>query len=359
MSKQSLSKGTLGLKFMNRTVPPSTPPTAPSDPPPTRSTSSAAPAPTAAPATVRPRTVTHDTSLLSFPILSASAASGFVNSNSYYNSMPLTSTAISGRRSFGGANVEIERLNDPTSHQAPPLPEGAAKDKASKSSLKKKQRDLPISARRTDHPTTTSTKRAPQDAAGSSRQQQQQTQQQKKKRRISGPADDDGDLELAAKWEGDEDQVSLSSGFKKPGGFEGAKLNDKGKGRAKGHGGLLDLDQHKWGKRGDTREWDREKPTTEEYELGSEEDDQRILDGIDDEFEEDDDDESESESEDDEEEIRRMLVSAKALDRKRSSAAAAASKVKKDFIEREVGKREGQSMGESPRKGKGKSKARR
>lgn len=26
MSKQSLSKGTLGLKFMNRTIPPSTPP---------------------------------------------------------------------------------------------------------------------------------------------------------------------------------------------------------------------------------------------------------------------------------------------------------------------------------------------
>lgn len=60
------------------------------------------------------RTVIHESSLLSFPLLSTLAStsrastSSFTSTSATYSSMPLTAGAISGRRSYGGANVEIE-----------------------------------------------------------------------------------------------------------------------------------------------------------------------------------------------------------------------------------------------------------
>jgi hypothetical protein len=306
--------------------------------------------------------------------------------------MPLTSTAISGRRSFGGANIEIEvkslfplpprtgtsrqkvkterkphkqKLNDPTSHQAPPPSTSNSNKgdgKSSKSSLKKKQKELPISGRRTD--LNNGQKR--RDTIDTTPQQQQ-----KKKRRVSSEQqeeeeeEEDAKMDMNTKWEGGEDQVSLT-GFKKPSGFEGAKKLTGGTSSSKkgggggGKKGLMDLDQHKWGKKGETREWDREKPTKEEYELGSEEDDQRILDGLD---EDDEDSEDSEESEDDEEEIRKMLMSAKALDRRRATAGSGLGstpnkKKEKEMIEKELARSEGKSLGEGiskKRKDKGKS----
>lgn len=164
-----LSKGTLGLKFMNRQAP-----VAASTPPPPPSAPAAAAASTTTPTTSKPanptasaatatatrktdgrttnrnewdasstgwvfripppgwqptrpdvRTVTltlylyrrsrtsvvHETSLLSFPLLSTLNKNQAASSSSMtatYSSMPLTSAMVSGRRSFGGANVEIE-----------------------------------------------------------------------------------------------------------------------------------------------------------------------------------------------------------------------------------------------------------
>lgn len=60
------------------------------------------------------RTVVHESSLLSFPLLStlnsapSTSTSSFSSTATSYSSMPLTAGAISGRRSYGGANVEIE-----------------------------------------------------------------------------------------------------------------------------------------------------------------------------------------------------------------------------------------------------------
>jgi len=167
-------------------------------------------------------------------------------------------------------------------------------------------------------------------------------------------------MEMGTQWEGGEDEVSFSGGgYKKPSGFEGVKTSSSKTGKGKSKGMMMGMEQSKWGKRGETREWDREKPTREEYELGSEEDDRRILEGLD---RDDSDEDSESESEsddDDEEEIRKMLMSAKALDndKKRSTLA---SKEKKELIEKEIRREEEKRMmgggGGARRKDKGGNK---
>jgi hypothetical protein len=57
------------------------------------------------------RRVIHEGSLLSFPLLSSFSSTPKASSSSYahtYSSMPMTSSVVSGRRSFGGANAEIE-----------------------------------------------------------------------------------------------------------------------------------------------------------------------------------------------------------------------------------------------------------
>ncbi|GAA5849270.1 hypothetical protein JCM5353_005993 [Sporobolomyces roseus] len=355
MSKQSLSKGTLGLKFMNRTIPPSTPPQPQSTP----IDKGKQPATTETTTTRRP-TITHDSSLLSFPLLSNSFASTSTSTSSnfststYYNSMPLTSSAISGRRSFGGANIEIEKLNDPASHPAPqPNEKETEKEKDSKSSLKKKQRELPISGRR-------------QDLSGGNKKvlkrlseadEQHETEKRRKFQEGGG-----GGMKEAADGNWDlgknEDQVSFSSNnnnnsakeFRKPVGFEGVKKQSR---QRRGEGGMMDETAHKWGKKGSVREWDQDK----EAELGSEEEDQRVLDGLDSDSEsessESSGDDDEGSDGDDEAAIREMLMSAKALDRKRD-ASSGTSKQKKETIEREMRRDEEGMMGE--RQGSGPSK---
>lgn len=81
-----------------------------------------------------------------------------------------------------------------------------------------------------------------------------------------------GDLDVP-QWDGGEDEVALgggagagAAGFARPAGFEGARTKGstaKGKGKGKGRAGdaLLrdDSEEHRWGKRGETREWDEDK----------------------------------------------------------------------------------------------------
>ncbi|GAA5934365.1 uncharacterized protein JCM15063_004554 [Sporobolomyces koalae] len=343
MSKQSLSKGTLGLKFMNRTTPgaspssssaPSPAPAAPVPPPKSvnlnSNTSGSEPRSHQPSTTPFKPTIIHETSYLSFPLLSTSISTTTASSSdatftnaSYYSSMPLTTTAISGRRSFGGANIEIEKLNDPNSHQVQSNSKGERRgdgNQESKSSLKKKQRQLPISGRRTDlNPP---------------------------KKRTSDVATLASNLKKPRASSGGGDQ------FEKPRGFEGAKLGstsasstmkrDKGKGKLT-KGGLMDDDAHEWGARGTTREWDRGKET--DLELGSDEEDQRILDEIDQDDEDDDEDEEDEDDvtgDEEEEEIRQMLVKAKAVDRERQR------RVRQQDIDKQLNQRE-QSMMAEPR----------
>jgi len=135
--------------------------------------------------------------------------------------------------------------------------------------------------------------------------------------------------------------------FRKPAGFEGVKKQSRQK---RGEGGMMG-DEHQWGKKGSVREWDQDK----EAELGSEEEDQRVLDGLDSDSESVSDDEEGSDS-DDEAAIREMLMSAKALDRKREGAGSGASKQKKETIEREMRRDEegmmGERQGSGPKGGK-------
>lgn len=62
----------------------------------------------------------HEGSLLSFPLLSSATSSRSFAAPTSYTSMPWTASVVSGRRSFGGANAEIEVR--PSRLPPPPLP---------------------------------------------------------------------------------------------------------------------------------------------------------------------------------------------------------------------------------------------
>ncbi|GAA5822853.1 hypothetical protein JCM3770_003199 [Rhodotorula araucariae] len=307
MPPKQLSKGTMGLKFMNRALPASTPSAAstassgqstPAPPPKAASATANATGTGAAttgrtatgpgtgtPSAPRPRddddwtrttsggrsgarTVIHESSLLSFPLLStlsartsASTSSTFTSTTATYSSMPLTAGAISGRRSYGGANVEIEKLNDPSSHQAPAASSTGESKAALKKRLKAERDAAPVSVRRSGGSTLSSAKTGKRTAA------LDKDKVDGGKRRRTGESDADemsGDLQ----WDGGEDTVSLpgagagaggvaaQQGFARPAGFEGAR--SKGKGRARTvEAGLGD--GHTWAQRGETREWDEDK----------------------------------------------------------------------------------------------------
>ncbi|GAA5851673.1 hypothetical protein JCM9279_002542 [Rhodotorula babjevae] len=329
--KQQLSKGTLGLKFMNRVVPsspasappPPPPPLAAAQQPPAATAQRTKPAPTAATSTssaptklatsrtkvapdsapappARPqagddddwsrrtvggtRTVIHESSLLSFPLLAtlssraststSTSTSTFTSTNVTYSSMPLTAGAIPGRRSYGGANVEIEKLNDPSSHQAPPA------TAESKSALKKRQKaerdaeTVPVRRSATGGGSTLSSAKTGKRTAALEAERrgivagEGEGGEGTKRRRT-------GDLEVPT-WDGGEDEVALgggggtgagAGGFARPAGFEGARATGKGKGKGRAGAGagagdaLLrdDGEEHRWGARGETRAWDEDK----------------------------------------------------------------------------------------------------
>jgi len=235
----------------------------------------------------------------------------------------------------------LQKLNDPSSHPTP-QPNEKEKEKDSKSSLKKKQRELPISGRR-------------QDLSGGNKKvlkrlsEADEQHETDKRRKVQGEMKEamDGNWDLGK----NEDQVSFNNNsakeFRKPAGFDGVKKQSR---QRRGEGGMMDETAHKWGKKGSVREWDQDK----EAELGSEEEDQRVLDGLDSDSEsESSEDDNEGSDSDDEAAIREMLMSAKALDRKRD-ASSGTSKQKKATIERDTRRDEEGMMGE--RQGSGSSK---
>ncbi|GAA5985050.1 hypothetical protein JCM11641_000829 [Rhodosporidiobolus odoratus] len=348
--KTSLSKGTLGLKFMNRTVP--GPVSAPASP--ANSSTTGTPArgtaetPTlavlakvevqgtplaagrmsfGAPSAVKKAeekeenwgsrkvagsgsraTVVHETSLLSFPLLSnlytsssssTSTSTSTFSSSSTYSSMPLTSTTISGRRSFGGANVEIEKLNDPTSHQ-PKDSKDSSSSKESKSQLKKRQKaerdNAPLTVRRSAGGSSlSSAKVGKRTAALDAEREESGSAKKRRLAAVTAAGDGEGGEMDPMRWEADDDHVSFSGSsapkpkkegkkvvppttsttkkgeFARPGGFEGAKKGGAGKG--KGKGGMGD---YQWGKQGDKREWDEGKNSDEEDESSREEDEEDL-----------------------------------------------------------------------------------
>ncbi|GAA5862757.1 hypothetical protein JCM1840_002663 [Sporobolomyces johnsonii] len=339
MSRQ-LSKGTLGLKFMNRVQPaspasasssappsksstPAPPPAQPSRPTPTTSdrTAEAAPPTTKAgkagvavrgaqPSTrasepvddeawgsttvpgrdSRP-TVVHESSLLSFPLLSTLSTTSSFTSSSSYSSMPLTSSAISGRRSFGGANIEIEKLNDPTAHPTPDPAASKSKDKDPKSALNKKRRKAErdaatVSSSIRRRASGSSSALVSGNKAGKRAAELERERDAAGSKRRKSDEGGDGEAMDPIRWEVDDDEVSFSGSpaagaaskgdgsksakqqraeFAKPAGYEGAK---KGKGKGKGKGVMGD---YGWGKQGETREWDEGKEDDSESESEAEE----------------------------------------------------------------------------------------
>ncbi|GAA6061306.1 hypothetical protein JCM10212_005420 [Sporobolomyces blumeae] len=375
MTSKSLSKGTLGLKFMNRAAPP---PSAPSTPSTSLPTSTRA-TPAEPSKHAHSQTIVHESSLLNFPLLASSSSSSSTRSTSfqftapasYYSSMPLTSTAISGRRSFGGANVEIEKLNDPSSH---PPPSSSKDEKSSKKAKKKDKKHEPVNVRRSAQsfaPTSArsnhATKRGSSEALDDD-DREPTTQKRRKVGSSRGPKDIDRAIDVVA-WEGGEDEVSFSgstdrgsravapSGFRKPAGFEGVKGNGGPARRASGNAtrkrdGLIDGD-HEWIKRGETREWDRDKGRSsdedEDEDVDESELERRILDGS---SSEDDEEESASDSDSD---VRDLLVAQASSKGKGKAQAASATKTttskakqdKAERVEREVERTERRMMGES------------
>ncbi|BGP18177.1 hypothetical protein JCM10213_009020 [Rhodosporidiobolus nylandii] len=331
--KTSLSKGTLGLKFMNRAVPAS-PAASSLAGTPVKKEKEKEEKPAAAAAgrmsfgagSVKKEevqeevkvkqerqdesdswgsrrvggssgrsTVVHESSLLSFPLLSSmsafsSASSSFASTS--YSSMPLTSSAISGRRSFGGANIEIEKLNDPSSHQpAEPSEKEKEKKGESKSQLKKRlkaEKDAaPVSVRRSGGGgggSTLSSAKTGKRTAALDRDREEESGSAKKRRVKLEQEEEDAGMD-SMRWEAGDDEVSFTapsfaaaaaakgkkpkkvvvkpepyaSGYAKPAGFDGAKKGggDKKAVKGKGKGGVMG--EYDWGKQGDTRAWDEGK----------------------------------------------------------------------------------------------------
>ncbi|GAA5977176.1 hypothetical protein JCM10908_004885 [Rhodotorula pacifica] len=353
-----LSKGTLGLKFMNRQAPVAvspagtSPASASGSTTPTTKTGSTSVAtkaarsttsvsaiasasqesrtpgqhgPTSAVADEKDRvkqsstrqagrpSVIHETSLLSFPLLStltrssATANSSGSSMTATYSSMPLTSAMVSGRRSFGGANIEIEKLNDPSSHQTPPEGSAADSSKSKSKRPKKSERDAALvgSVRETKPRRGSSSilsgpkagkrtadldRRAALDGEDARAVAEEGG---KKKRRKT---DENG---VTPRWEVDDNKVSFSRGgsggvaasagqqtkkteFARPAGFDGIKKHQgptsksaiatrnasssgggKGKGRMNA-ADLMDDEQYRWAKQGETREWDAGKSSEDD-----------------------------------------------------------------------------------------------
>ncbi|KAG0654417.1 hypothetical protein C6P46_001744 [Rhodotorula mucilaginosa] len=338
-----LSKGTLGLKFMNRQAP-----AAASTPPPPPSSAAAAASSTTTPATSKPAnptaptskgaaataatdrktgertakrnenrtSVVYETSLLSFPLLSTLNKHQSTSTSSMtatYSSMPLTSAMVSGRRSFGGANVEIEKLNDPSSHQA--APEGTADTSKLKTSKRPKKADRDaalvesVRGNKNKSGSVSSSKAGGKrtadldrrNAAGGGEEDGANKKKRRKTDELNGvPARweldvvDDNDAASApsvgrrSPRGGDGDERSVSSTttttttakkataaeFARPAGFDGVRKKQAkpATGKGKGKGRMMDDEQYQWAKQGETREWDEGK-SSEETDSDSDSDD--------------------------------------------------------------------------------------
>lgn len=166
------------------------------------------------------RHIIQESSLLSFPILSSygspsSSSSASHSALSAYSSMPLSSFTVSGRRSFGGANAEIERLNNPNAAEQQDGAEGAAaRDKETASQRKKRKAAEREGATVTGRRMNVNTPRGAgvgAAAAGRSREEE-------------------GSAGKKQKFAGSGSGREAGGGFAKPGGFEGARtLGGRGK----------------------------------------------------------------------------------------------------------------------------------
>ncbi|KAM0746308.1 hypothetical protein T439DRAFT_384313 [Meredithblackwellia eburnea MCA 4105] len=280
---RALSKGTLGLKFMNRSQnKPVGQGEAPS-PAPSKSSSSTTPAnsrTTSAPqvasaepvlakveqkdvsstnvvaseslerapvASTSGRQIVRESSLLSFPMLSA-ASTPFTSSSLSYSSMPLTSSLVSGRTSFGGFNADIERLNNPIPPSAPSVNIESGDSNQKKKRRKGERDNISLNVRESSKPNFTGKSGSGSFDANSD------------ELRFGGGSSSNtkGKKNSAA-------PVPPSREFKRPQGFEDLK---KGGGAKRGKGQDV---EPVWGKRGSERAWDIGK---DESDLSAEEDEE-------------------------------------------------------------------------------------
>ena len=264
----------------------------------------------------------------------------------------MTASVISGRRSYGGANAEIEvrwlspplarrgnltadffpqSLNNPTI--APPAATASSKDETASQKKKRKKAEfesLPLNVRASP----AVPKREP-----TQKQKEWKTDADEVKFGGSGGS---GAGPVSKK-------VKLEQGvFARPAGFEGALKGSSAKGAYKGKGKKVE-EEPVWGKRGSAREWDEGKGAHSDSDSDS---DHGVFDVVDD------DDlpsQSESEDSDSDEDVEEMLGAG----RSSKSAAGGGKKAAKAAFEREVEemfKREEEGSGKKKTTGSAKSK---
>ncbi|BGP01742.1 hypothetical protein NBRC10513v2_005380 [Rhodotorula toruloides] len=217
-------------------------------------------------------TIIQESSLLSFPMLStlsskkSTTTTTFASATATYSSMPLTSSTVSGRRSYGGANVEIEKLNDPSSHQPADSP-STSSSKPRRSKADRAAAIVPV-RRSGSSSVLSSSKAGKRTAALDAREGEGEGGKKRRK------TEDEEELRAGGlRWDdGDEagGKSGKKQGFARPAGFEGVKKGgvSKGKGRAR-QGDLMDAEgSFKWAKKGEMREWDEGKDDSSDEEDG-------------------------------------------------------------------------------------------
>ncbi|BGP26169.1 hypothetical protein JCM10295v2_005112 [Rhodotorula toruloides] len=268
-----------------------------------------------------------------------------------YSSMPLTSSTVSGRRSYGGANVEIEKLNDPSSHQ--PTADSPSSSSASKPRRPKADRAAAIvPVRRSGSSSVLSSSKAGKRTAaldeGEGGKKRRKTEDEEELRAGAGGGlrcDNGGDGEATAVK-----GLNAQGGFARPAGFEGVRKNAAAKGKGKGRareGDLMDAEgSFKWAKRGEVREWDEGKGNT------SDENDAELL-------EMSGEDSMDDDEEDDASEVEEMLLQASKQDEVRQPKTRQERDKRRQEVERAVEREEGRLQFGGAGGGSKKGKARR
>ncbi|GEM10189.1 hypothetical protein Rt10032_c10g4206 [Rhodotorula toruloides] len=301
--------------------------------------------------------IIQESSLLSFPLLSplstkeSAITTTFTGTTATYSSMPLTSSTVSGRRSYGGANVEIEKLNDPSSHQ--PTADSPSSSSASKPRRPKADRAAAIvPVRRSGSSSVLSSSKAGKRTAaldeGEGGKKRRKTEDEEELRAGAGGGlrcDNGGDGEATAVK-----GLNAQGGFARPAGFEGVRKNAAAKGKGKGRareGDLMDAEgSFKWAKRGEVREWDEGKGNT------SDENDAELL-------EMSGEDSMDDDEEDDASEVEEMLLQASKQDEVRQPKTRQERDKRRQEVERAVEREEGRLQFGGAGGGSKKGKARR
>ncbi|SGY25534.1 BQ5605_C018g08636 [Microbotryum silenes-dioicae] len=233
------------------------------------------------------RLITTSQSLLHFPSIQQTYSPTTAPNNSNLNSASSTSTSqfpLMARYSYGGANEEIELLTNPQISLARTskvkTEEGSTKDKTSKDDSKPSKKKASPNHLAKSITATSLIRRKDSDSKGKGKGKNNAFG--KVEARIMGEADEDEDEDEdggeGMNFSGGVD-LEFGSGFRKPAGMEGVKKRSSTWGQKpsleKKRRKAADQEEEEeviWGKRGDERAWDVGK-VQEESDEEEEEDD--------------------------------------------------------------------------------------